>query len=166
MTGDPRVAAPVGVHGHRRSGVALVSALALLTLATALLAAACASARSLEHGSRSLRATAQADALARRAFAELVVGWDAAADAIAVGGSIDRALVSDDAGVPTTVRARVTRIGGGLYAVVVDARVGAGSSPLAHRRYRLLLQRSAADDSAHTEATPQPIARWSLEDLY
>ncbi len=157
--------------GHRaggdlRPGIALVSALALLTLAAALLAAACLSARALERHARSTSASAQADALARRFLAELVAAWDGPEDALAVGASSDRALTTRDATPLVTARARVTRLGARLYAIVVDVRVGTGPSQLANRRYRLLLERFAPSDSVPLHAPIQAIYRWSLADIY
>jgi hypothetical protein len=152
--------------GRTRPGIALVAALALLTFAAALLAGSFASANALARAQRSARASIEAEALARRAAAEVLVAWSASNDDLPIRGSRDReAEVSPSFG-RTVVRTRLQRISASLYAVTADVRVGEGPSPIAHRRSRLILERPPVTDSARTSGPPHPIARWSYSGTY
>jgi type II secretory pathway pseudopilin PulG len=141
--------------------VALVTALALLALAAALLAGSFASATALAQAQRTARATMEAEALARRAAAEVLSSWPVGTDALPVHAYQDHeAEVSPSLG-RTVVRTRIRRITTSLYAITADVRVGDGSSPIAHRRSRLIVERPMETDSARAFGPPHPIARWS-----
>ncbi len=152
--------------GRNRRGVALVTALALLAFAAALLAGSFASATALAHAQRSARASMAADALARRAAADVLASWSANGGDLPVRGYQEReAEVSESFGRATT-RTRIQRLSASLYAVTADVRVGDGLSPIAHRRSRLILERSPSSDSTGVAGPLHPIARWSYSGTY
>lgn len=157
--------APTHATGRDRPGVALVAVLALLALAAALLAGSFASAVSLARAARSASASVHATTLARRTAAEALAAWQDASDSLAVGAFQDREPAVSQSFGRTVVRTRVQRISPRLYTVTVDVRVGAGLVPLAHRRSRLDLERSATSDSTGPLNPPHPIARWSYGGL-
>ena len=149
-------------HRRERRGVALITALALLAFAAALLAGSFASAAALTQAQRSARASAEAEALSRRAVAEVLAAWPANNDFLPVRGYQEReAEVSPSSG-RTVIRTRIHRISASLYAVTADVRLGNGPTPIAHRRSRLILERPARADSGEVSGPPHPIARWSF----
>jgi hypothetical protein len=162
-----------------------VAALALLALAAALLAHAVAIATAQSRSARSERAAMQAEAQSRHALASVLAEWSGAADTLAVGRGMERDLSPSERGravgdMAASGRLRIQRLTAGLYAVVVDVRIG--TTPiLARQRLRLLVTRPempvsvdssgvAPGDSGRVEArirrAPGPIARWSAADLY
>jgi hypothetical protein len=153
---------------RKRRGVALVAALAVVALATGLLVGAFASARALARANASARSAHRAESGARRAMAEVVMGWDGALDSLAVGASVERVIPSPpaDAGPRLSRLCRVQRLSRSLFLVAVDVRVGEGSSSMARRRYRLLLQRDSLADSGSAPRAPRPISRWSIAEWY
>jgi hypothetical protein len=151
---------------RRRRGVALVAALALLTFAAALLAGSFASSTSLVHAERSARAAVYAEILARRVAAEVLATWVDGGDSIAVHGHDDREPMVRSSFGRTVARTRIQRISASLYAITVDVRVGTGAVPVAHRRVRLVVERSPPSDSAGPPGAPRPIARWSFAGIY
>jgi hypothetical protein len=182
-----------GPTSRRRSGFALVAALALLALSTALLAGALAIATAMARSVRSERATLEVEAHARHALASVLAEWGWEADSLAVGQWVERELSSSERGVATggslaSGRLRIQRLAPALYAVVVDVRIGAAPSS-ARQRVRLLVTRpmipvaldstgrstvdsasaSPADTGrvlARVRGAPAPIPRWSAADLY
>lgn len=138
-------------------------ALTLLTLAAALLGAACLSSRAVEHRGRVARGSIIADALARRALAYAVAEWDARADALSFGESLDRALPGD--AVNGFVRVRITRVGARLHVVIVEARAGA-ETDATRRRMRVIVEHASIPDSTNIDTGARPIARWSVSELY
>jgi hypothetical protein len=151
---------------RNRTGFALVTALALLAFAAALLAGSFASATALARAQRSARASMAAEALARRAAAEVLATWATNNANLPVRGFQDReAEVSESFG-RAEVRTRIQRISAVLYAVTADVRVGEGPSPIAHRRSRLILERTPATDSTRMSGPLHPIARWSYSGTY
>lgn len=151
---------------RRRRGVALVTALALLTFAAALLAGSFASSASLVHAERSARAAAYAETMARRAAAEGLTAWVDDGDSLAVHASSDREPSVSSSFGRTVARVRIHRISASLYTITVDVRVGAGAIPIAHRRARLVVERSPPSDSAGAPGPLRPIARWSFAGIY
>lgn len=148
-----------------RRGVALLAALAMLALSAALLAGSFAAARATTRSARTAGITARVETGTRRAFGELLSGWDASLDSLVVGGAAEPVLGADTGATPPLVRrARVLRIDDRLFVVTVDVRAFARDRPVAQRRARLLLERPAADTAPASR--PVPIRRWSLEDLY
>jgi hypothetical protein len=148
-----------------RSGVALVSALALLTLAAALLAGSFASATALAQAERSERASVQAEALARRAAAEVLTVWEAGSDGLSVGAHQDTRTESSEPFGRTVVSTRMHRVSASLYAITADVRVGGGGwsgAPIAHRRCRLVAERVVNGGGAGVVGPLLPIARWSF----
>lgn len=148
-----------------RDGVALVAALALLTLAAALLAGACSASFSLLHSARSVRAIAYADAAARRATLDVLASWGAG-PTLAVGAFVDDAPFVTAAPARVVIRTRVARISAHLYTVTADARLGEGANPLAHRRARLVVEYPGESNPMEARGPPIPIARWSSAGLY
>jgi hypothetical protein len=152
-----------------RDGTAIVAALALVTLASALLAW---SAAVVSAGARTVlaeRAALSAETHAVRLLATAIGHWDVRDDSLAIGATVDRMIVvdgSEAAGdLPTTAHVMIQRLGATLFAIAADVRVGR-DQPLARRRVRLLVQRVIVPDSGHTHLAPTPIARWSTADLY
>jgi hypothetical protein len=169
---------------RRRPGFALVVALALLALSAALLAGAVAMAAAMARSARSERAALEVEAHSRHALASVLAEWGDEADSLAVGQSVERELLPGERGGgtsgPASGRLRMQRLAPGLYAVVVDVRIGAAPS-LARQRLRLLVTRpeiavsldsagAVPGDSGAVKAlvrrAPAPLARWSAADLY
>jgi len=150
---------------RRRRGTVLVAALGLLVLAAALLAGSVAASAALRRGTRSLVAAARAESETRRALGEMVIQWDADADSLPVGGSMERPLSAPLASAePAVVHARLQRLTSGVFVASVTVQVGADASVMAYRRAQLLLVRTARGDSL--PSPPLPIARWSVIDLH
>jgi hypothetical protein len=174
-----------------RAGFALVAALALLALSAALLIGALAISSAQLRSARSERLALESETRARYALAAVLSAWGHDIDSLQVGTGLERALSSaergpDHGGIPSSGGLRVQRLAGGLWAVVVDMRVGA--PPLvARQRLRLLVTRPAfaaaidtvlgappetgagTDSTAvqtHLRGPPTPISRWSVADLY
>jgi hypothetical protein len=170
---------------HPRPGFALVAALALLALSAALLAGAAAIATAMARSVRAERARLEVEAHARHALASVLADWGREADSLPVGRWVERELSPSERGAGTgrmsaTGRLRIQRLAPGLYAVVVDVRIGPSPS-VARQRLRLLVTRplipvaldsagSSPGDSAtvlaRVRGAPAPIARWSAADLY
>jgi hypothetical protein len=152
---------------RRRRGIALVTILALLALSSALLAGSFASATASARAARSSRAALVASAATRRALGRVLQGWSSAEDALPVGASIER-----DASEPSEVprdaaetRVRIQRLSATLFVVASDVFVPSRVTPLARRRMRLIVRRSAAADSTLVRP-PGAIVRWSLGELF
>jgi hypothetical protein len=157
-----------GAEAPRRSGIVLLSALALLALSAALLAGSFAAARAMIRSARSTLAVARADTGARRAVGELLTGWSPALDSLAVDAVAEPPLAAEpvEARPALIRRARVWRVTDRSYVLSVQVRTFDWSMPTAERRMRLLLERPARVDSAAPLAAPVPVTRWSLADLY
>ena len=149
-----------------RPGFALVTALALLSLAAGLLAGSFAAATALARAQRSARASLAAEALARRAAAEVLASWATSAGDLPVRGYQDREIEMSETVARAQVRTRIQRLSALLYAVTADVRVGEGASSIAHRRSRLILERTPATDSTRVSGPLHPIARWSYSGTY
>jgi hypothetical protein len=147
--------------------MAVVAALGLLLFAAALLAGSAVASVGLRRASRSLVAAARAEAEARRWLGEVVQRWNAAADSLPIGATLDRVnRVEGATGPPVIVQARIRRLTANLYTVTVSARVGDSVPTLAFRRVRLLLERPPPTDSAGVSGAVRPLARWSVVDLH
>jgi hypothetical protein len=140
----------------------MVTALALLAFAAALLAGSFASARALARAQQSAVASIQAEALARRATAEVLASWPADNGSLPVHGFQERSVEMNPPFAGALVRTRIQRISASLYAITADVRFGDGSSSIAHRRSRLILERPAQSDSGGVSGTAHPIARWTF----
>ena len=150
-----------------RRGIVLVAAIALLALAAALLAGSAIASDGLRRATRGLVAAARVESEGRRALGDVLVRWDGAADSLPLGGSLERPLPASVAAGPMVVaRARVTRLTPSVFAASVTVQVSSGTSLLAYRRVRLLLERSSRSDSASAAGPPTPIARWSVIELH
>ena len=148
-----------------RRGVALVAALALLALASALVLGTFGAGRAMSRATATARAAVRADAGARRALAHVVAGWEGSLDSLAVGAVVARSLPEEGEGAPPlTVSATVRRLYDAVFLVVVDARVTNGSALIARRRYRWLVERSATSDSSNHRVVPSSLAGWSLDE--
>ena len=150
-----------------RDGVVLVAVLALLALGAALIAGAFTAARGSARATRSIRATAVAQAAVRRALARTLSSWSTADDSLNVGAFSTRTFgePADVAVDSADVRVRVQRLSSTLYVVAAEASVPARGAPLARRRMRMLLERAPTIDSTVVQPI-RPIARWASADLY
>jgi hypothetical protein len=157
----PRVASP-----RNRRGIALVSALAMLALAAALLAGSFVAATASMRATRAVRAGVVAETVGRRALARGIAGWRAADDSLGVGASSVRTYAESAAVAldSASVRLGVQRIALARFIVSADVEVPA-TGPLARRRMRVLLERPPSPDSTVVLA-PRPIARWAIAELY
>ena len=148
--------------------MALVTTLAMLALAGALLAGAFAQATASTRAARSARASIVASALARRALGSALAQWSAAEDSLVIGAAMQRAL-PESAAVPldaADTRLRVQRLSSSWYVVAAEVSVPSASAPLARRRVRLLVARSAPIDSTLPKQVPRPLSQWAFGDLY
>ncbi len=151
-------------HGARR-GAALVAALALLALASALLAGAFLSAIAATRSARAVHGSVVAEGASRAALAECLASWGDRERALAVGETIVRAVRAADAGPNVAGVTEVRRLGAGHFIVSVDVTVGDSLAPTARRRMRVVV-REPAGDSTQSRRRPALLGRWSLADLY
>jgi hypothetical protein len=158
----PRVAS-----ARKRRGIALVSALAMLALAAALLAGSFVAATATMRATRGVRAGVVAETVGRRALARGIAGWRATDDSLAVGASSVRTYAESAAVAldSASVRLGVQRIALTRFVVSADVVVPATGPPLARRRMWILLERPPSPDSTVVLA-PRPIARWAVAELY
>ena len=117
---------------------------------------------------RTTRAMARAETGAQHAIGEVLSGWRAQYDSLAVGGFVEPSLAPEPlAASPALVRrARVLRITDRVYVISVDVRAFEWAMPIAQRRVRLVLERPVSIDSTAPSAVPVPISRWSVAELY
>jgi hypothetical protein len=148
-----------------RRGVALVAALALLALASALVLGTFGAGRAMSRATANARAAVRADAGARRALARVVAGWEGSLDSMPAGAVVARPLTEDDERAPPLIlSATVRRLSEAVFLIVVDARVTSGSALIARRRYRWLVEHSASGDSSNHRVAPSSLAGWSLDE--
>jgi hypothetical protein len=127
----------------------LLTTLALLSLSAALLAGGFAAATASARAARSARASLIAVSAARRALGTTVMAWSSVEERLAVGQTLERAIVERTA-IPldaADTRVRVLRVSSTSFVVAADVAVPANATPLARRRMRLLVQRSPVVDS-------------------
>lgn len=152
----------------RRSGAALVMALALLALASALLVGASAAARATARASRSSLAGFVADGEARRAAVKWRDAWDNGGSALGVGDMFrapDERGGGTSASLPWVCHRAIRRLTARRWLVVAECEVGGDSALLARRRVALLLERDPAD-TATMAAPPRRVRAWGLADLH
>ncbi|HTK48330.1 MAG TPA: hypothetical protein VL328_10195 [Gemmatimonadaceae bacterium] len=144
-----------------------MSTLAMLALATALLAGSFVAATSTVRAARAARAAVVAESVGRRALARGVAGWRASDDSLAVGAWSVRAYAESAAVAldSATVRLRVQRVSLARFVVSADVDIPASGALLARRRMRVLLERPPSPDST-VVLPPRPIARWAVAELY
>lgn len=148
-----------------RRGVALVAALALLALASALVVGTFSAGRAMSRATATARAAARADAGARRALARVIAGWDGSLESLPAGATVGRALPADDEQTPPLiVSASVRRLRDDVFLVVVDVGATAGPALLARRRYRLLVERPASSDTSRRGLAPSVLVAWALDE--
>jgi hypothetical protein len=145
--------------------MALLAAIVLLALSTALVVGTFSLAHALRRAALSSVLRARVDEGVARAFGEVLQGWSPALDSLVPGGSATVALPPEPlaAGPPLQRRARVEHVTNGLYAITVDLCAYDCAAPLAQRRARLWLQRGAA---AGQPIPPQLVTPWAFVDLY
>lgn len=151
-----------------RRGVALIVALALLTLAAALLAGTAAAGRAAQRSVQSHEAALLAGSEVRAAVAEFVAGWRWGDDSLAVGA--ERAAVigprlRGSGALPVTIRVRLLRLSAFRYIVVADCQAGPDDAVLARRRVRVILERAAPLDNSAPAMPPTPAGRWTVTDF-
>jgi len=145
--------------------MALLAAIVLLALSTALVVGTFSLGRSLRHAGSTTSARVRVDEGVARALGEVLQGWSAVLDSLPVGDSRMVALPAEplDAGPPLERHARVQHVTNALYAVTVQLCAFDCSAPIAQRRARLWLQRNA---SAGHSAAPPLVTPWPFVDLY
>jgi hypothetical protein len=151
----------------RRRGIALLTTLALLALAGALLAGGFVSATASARATRSSRAGIVAEQTARRALGKTVIAWSRADDSLPIGGVIVRAM-PESAAVrldSADTRVRVQRISADLFVIATDVTVPASGPSLARRRARLLVERRISIDTTQI-LPPHILSRWPVAGLY
>jgi len=155
------------VKPRARRGIALVSVLAMLALAAALIAGAFATATAALRASRSTRASIMARESARRALGRAVAGWRPVDDSLPIGAFVLRTSRESTATAldSVDVRLRIQRLSLTSFVISADAVVPASGPALARRRMRVLLERPPSPDSASILA-PRPPVRWPIADLY
>ncbi len=152
-----------------RPGTALVVALALLALGSALLAGASAAARSATRGQVTLEALLAAESEARVVLAERVAAWTPADDSLPLNVADIRGVGPRPrgfGGVEVRSIVRVQRLVGMRWVIAVSTRAGPDSTPRARRRLSLVVERRVAADSARTLLPLAPLGRWGTADLF
>ena len=155
--------------GRRRTGGALVLAMALLVLSVALLAGSSAAGRSASRAATSLEAATLADAEARAVLAEFMGLWNGADDAMSPGMDLVTTIGPRQRGMGASAivtRLRLHRLTQTRFSLAVDCQVGPDDAALGRRRLILLLERPLTSDTTAPVAPPTPIRRWSLSDLH
>jgi len=149
-----------------RRGIALVTVLGMLALATALVAGAFATATAASRATRTARAELMAREAARRALGRAVAGWQRVDDSLPIGAFTLRTSPESTATAldSANTRIRVQRLSLARYVVSVDVVVPATGPVLARRRMRVLLERPPSPDST-TLLAPRPLMRWSVAEL-
>lgn len=157
------------VRATRRTGGALLIAVALMALASALLVGATASARSVARAAKSHEASVIADAESRVVIAGILQAWTPADDSLRVGTArafVVGPRVAGWGGALVVTRIRVQRLSPRHYVVATECQVGPDSAVLARRRMRLVLERAPSSDSTLPFSSPAPLGQWSLSDLF
>ncbi|HEX9483987.1 MAG TPA: hypothetical protein VF929_05380 [Gemmatimonadaceae bacterium] len=168
MREDRKSAARASRGESARRGTAIVLALALLTLAAALLAGTASSAHVAAVGAIRRQAAMLADAQWRADAAAYLGRWGTPEDALAIGGELTVVVGPRPLGVNgamATTRIRLLRIQTLRYLVGVEVRIGEDAALLAVRRGAILLQRPASADSTLVPP-PVPVARWAQANTY
>ncbi|MEP6618211.1 MAG: hypothetical protein ABJE47_02805 [bacterium] len=154
---------------HPRHGTALVIALALLILGSALLAGSSASAHAASRAVRSLEAVVVANAEARAEAARFIATWSGSAAALPVGGELVTTSAPKTGGIgalPIVSSTRLRRITATRYVLSVECLVGPVGAPLAARRVRVILGQVSPADTTALAGPPVPISRWAIGDLF
>ncbi|MEO8335298.1 MAG: hypothetical protein ABI664_10015 [bacterium] len=149
--------------------MALLIALALLTLSAALLVGTSSAGRTAARAESSREAHVLAGAEVRVALAEFLTGWGGVQDALPVGAdAIDSAGPRQRGfgGATVRTRLRLLRVSPQRYVLAADCQVGPDDAVQARRRVYLLLERGLQIDSTAPILPPAPITRWGLADLY
>jgi len=148
--------------------MALLAALILLALSAALATAIFSAAQASRRASRTTRARVRVEVGVRRAFAEVLQGWTAALDTLPLGMAARVALDSEPAmdGPPLLRTAQVERVTADFYAITVDLRAFSIDHPMAHRRARLWVERTARDSAGGPPIAPLVVTPWGFADLY
>lgn len=143
--------------------MALLAAILLLALSTALVVGTVSVARALRRAAITSSARARVESGAARAFGEVLQHWSGELDSLPARAAVAVPLDTEvsDAWPPLEHRARVSHVGNGLYAVTVDLCAFDCAHPIARRRARLWLQRPPGDS-----APPRPVTPWAFSDLY
>jgi len=150
-----------------RRGIALVTVLGLLALASVLVAGAFATATAAARATRAARAAVVAREAARHALGRAVAGWQRMDDSLPIGAFALRTSPESTATAIDSVNARlrVQRLSLTRFAISVDVAVPAVGQTLARRRMRVLLERPPSPDST-TLLAPRVLTRWPVAELY
>lgn len=145
--------------------MALLAAIVLLALSSALVVGTVSSARALRRAATTTRARARVETGVARAFGEVLQHWNGQLDSLAAGAGIAVPLDTEplESGRSLERRARVAHVGNGLYALTVDLCAYDCAHPVAQRRARLWLQRSPAPGDS---SPPVLVTPWAFSDLY
>ena len=152
-----------------RCGAALLIALTLLMLGSALRAGSAASSPSAARAARAHEAITVADAEARATVARYVMAWGAAENALVTGGELLTTAGARTSGIgalPVRATLRLLRLSSSRYVVAVECWIGSAAEALAVRRLSLVLDRPVPTDSTLAPAAPVPAPQWAMSDLY
>jgi hypothetical protein len=152
-----------------RRGGALLVALALLALGSALLVGAASAARAATHAEETLEAVAAAESELRLVLAEALTTWNASLDSMPVGAFALRAVPPRRNGfgaVEMRSTVRIQRIGATRFVVAASTQAGPSGALAARRRAQLLVEQVIPSDSLAPMRPPSPIVRWSTAELH
>lgn len=144
-------------------------ALALLALATALLAGSFSAATAAQRSAQSHEAVLLAGTEVRASIAEFVSHWGSGEDSLAIGAerfSVLGPRARESSAVPMVTQLRLRRLSLTRFIVVADCQAGPDDAVLARRRMRAILTRVKSADTLAPVVAPVPIGRWTLADLY
>jgi hypothetical protein len=154
---------------RRRRGGALLIALALLALGSALLVGAASAARAATRAEETLEAVAAVESELRVVLAEALAAWDASLDSMPVGAFSIRPVSPRRNGfgaVEMRSAVRIQRIGATRFVIAASTQAGPAASVAARRRGQLLVEQVIASDTLAPMRPPSPIVRWSTSELY
>ena len=155
--------------GPPRRGGALLVALALLALASAMLAGSAQAGRFASRSAQSHSAGITADAATRAAMAEFMVQWSASDDVLPIGQgrvTIVGPRRVGAGGMVSVTQLRLLRLSSARFMLAAESAVGPEGAIASRRRLCLIIERVPSADTTGVPAPPVPIGRWSISDLY
>ena len=161
--------APERHRGLTRRGAALVVALALIVLATALLAGTSAAVHFSARSATAREAAILAQARVSVDIARFIAAWSAECDSLAPGAELAITVGPETAGsanVPVVTHLRLRRLASRRYVLGATTQIGADDAVLARRRASVILESPPVTDSTSPRLLPILISQWTLHRLY